>query len=70
MFASHQAYSPETGGRSFEENQQFFIDAKDHNTWRVQKVNNGEFRGMPQGEKGGDGEDGERMPLLGNLTGS
>ena len=60
-----QAYSPETGGRSFEENQTFFEDAKEHSTWRVSRVNNGEFRHMPKGEKD-DGEDGERAPLLGN----
>ncbi|MCJ1258583.1 hypothetical protein MMC24_006416 [Lignoscripta atroalba] len=59
------AYSPETGGRSFEENQTFFEDAKEHSTWRVSRVNNGEFRHMPKGEKD-DGEDGERAPLLGN----
>ncbi len=57
------AYTPETGGRSFEENQQFFEDAKEHNTWLVTRVNKGEFRGMPKGEKG---QDGENEPLLGN----
>jgi len=57
------AYSPETGGRSFEENQQFFEDAKESNTWLVTRVNKGEFRGMPKGEKG---QDGESEPLLGN----
>ena len=59
-----QAYSPETGGRSFEENQTFFEDAKDHGTWRVQKVNKGEFRGMPKKEK--EDQDGEATPLLGS----
>ena len=62
-----QAYSPETGGRSFEENQQFFEDAKEHNTWRVSKINNGEFKHMPRGEKGGEGEN---APLLGGLLGN
>ena len=57
------AYSPETGGRSFEENQQFFEDAKEHNTWLVTKVNKGAFRGMPKNEKA---QDGESEPLLGN----
>ena len=57
-----QVYSPETGGRSFEENQAFFEDAKEHGTWSVLKVNKGDFRGMPQGEK----DDGETQPLLGN----
>ena len=57
-------YNPETGGRSFEENQTFFTDAKDHDTWRVAKINKGEFKHMPKGEK--DGEDGESAPLLGS----
>ncbi|MCJ1290641.1 hypothetical protein MMC34_002183 [Xylographa carneopallida] len=61
-------YSPETGGRSFEENQSFFEDAKDHNTWRVSKINKGEFKHMPKGEK--DSEEGESTPLLGGLLGS
>ena len=59
------AYSPETGGRAFEENQQFFEDAKEQNTWLVTRVNRGEFRGMPEREKGDD-EDGESQPLLGS----
>ena len=63
-----QLYSPETGGRSFEENQSFFEDAKDHNTWRVSKINKGEFKHMPKGEK--DSEEGESTPLLGGLLGS
>lgn len=62
------AYSPETGGRSFEENQEFFEDAKEHGSWSVLKVNKGEFRNMPKGEK--DGEEGETAPLLSNLVGS
>ena len=57
-----KVYSPETGGRSFEENQQFFEDAKEHSTWRVSEINKGEFKHMPKGEKGGD--DGETQPLL------
>ena len=60
-----QAYSPETGARSFEENQAFFEDAKEHGTWRVQKVNHGEFRYLPGGEK-----DGESEPLLASSNGS
>lgn len=61
-----QAYSPETGGRSFEDNQSFFEDAKEHDTWRVQKVNKGEFGHMPRGEK--ESGDGESTPLLGNSS--
>ncbi|MCJ1473574.1 hypothetical protein MMC13_002225 [Lambiella insularis] len=58
------AYSPETGGRTFEENQSYFEDAKEHSTWCVSKINKGEFRGMPKSGKGD--EDGESVPLLGN----
>ncbi|KAI4203593.1 MAG: hypothetical protein LQ350_001783 [Teloschistes chrysophthalmus] len=57
------AYSPETGGRSFEENQTFFSDSKEQNTWLVSRVNDGEFRHLPRGKKG-DGVEGERQPLL------
>ena len=60
-----QVYSPETGGRSFEENQRFFEDAKEAGTWSVRKVDKGEFRSMPGPEKG-DGQNGETAPLLGN----
>ena len=62
---TRQLYSPETGGRSFEDNQRFFEDAKESGTWSVRKVNKGEFQYMPRGEKG-DGENGESAPLLGN----
>ncbi|KAL8961027.1 MAG: hypothetical protein Q9193_002359 [Seirophora villosa] len=57
------AYSPETGGRSFEDNQAFFADSKEHNTWLVSRVNKGEFRHLPRG-KDGDGVDEEQQPLL------
>ncbi|KAI4237583.1 MAG: hypothetical protein L6R40_005874 [Gallowayella cf. fulva] len=57
------AYSPETGGRTFEANQQFFTDSKEHNTWLVTRVNDGEFRHLPRGKEG-DGVEGERQPLL------
>ncbi|KAL9613051.1 MAG: hypothetical protein Q9167_002397 [Letrouitia subvulpina] len=53
------AYSPETGCRSFEENQAFFDDAKKEGTWLVTRVDKGVFRHLPR-EKGSD----ERQPLL------
>ena len=58
-------YCPESGGRPFEENQRFFEDAKKEKTWNVGKINEGEFKYMPRGEKGSD-EDGESAPLLGS----
>lgn len=54
-------YLPESGGRSFEENQQFFALAKEEGTWRVSKVENGQFKRLPYG---GDFETAERTPLL------
>lgn len=51
-------YCPESGGRSFEENQEFFDRAKEEKTWRVDKVEKGRFRKMPVEE------DEERRPLL------
>ena len=60
-----QVYSPETGGRSFEENQKFFDDAKEAGTWSVCKVDKGEYRSMPGAEKA-DGQNGETAPLLGS----
>ncbi|PSN69017.1 general substrate transporter [Corynespora cassiicola Philippines] len=61
-------YLPESGGRSFEENQQFFSDAAYEGTWRVKKVNGGEFMIMrypdPDSE---DLIDAERVPLLRRL---
>ena len=55
-------FSPESGGRSFEENQEFFEAAKDEGTWRVGKVEKGRFRYLPYPKP--DGEDGETQPLL------
>lgn len=55
-------YTPESGGRSFEENQKFFEQAKEKKSWRVGKVAGGEFRKMPYPKP--DGGDGETQPLL------
>lgn len=54
-------YSLESGGRSFEENQEFFISAADEGRWSVRKVDGGKFLRMPK-KKGADG--GEEEPLL------
>lgn len=56
-------YLPETGGRSFEDNLQFFEDAKEEGTWRVAKVSDGVYRRLAYG---GDLE-GENEPLLQRL---
>lgn len=55
-------YMPETGGRSFDENLEFFEKARDEGTWRVKKVGKGQWREMPYQKP--DGEDGESQPLL------
>jgi hypothetical protein len=55
-------YLPESGGRSFEENQEFFDAAKEEGSWRVGKVRKGEYKYMPYQKP--DGTDGESRPLL------
>nr|POE79509.1 sugar transporter stl1 [Quercus suber] len=55
-------YCPESGGRSFDENQDFFDKAKDAGTWRVGKVKKGEWKYMPYPKE--DGQNGESQPLL------
>jgi MFS family permease len=58
-------YLPESGGRSFEDNQQFFIDAKEAGTWRVRKVGGGEYTVFKYPNPNGDDlVDSERVPLL------
>ncbi|PVI05705.1 general substrate transporter [Periconia macrospinosa] len=60
-------YLPETGGRSFEENQRFFRAAEEEGSWRVSKVCGGEFGIMkyPDPDPESDGLiDAERVPLL------
>ena len=73
-------YCPESGNRTFEENQEFFSKAADEGSWSVLRVDGGKYRSLPD-EKGGDEEqdgeqdgqankkkngNGEREPLLGN----
>ena len=55
-------YCPESGGRSFEENQEFFENAKDEKTWNVNKVESGKFKYLPYPKP--EGGDGESQPLL------
>ena len=58
-------YTPESGGRSFEENQEFFDSAKEDGSWSVKKVDGGKFEKMPRKNAGDGGEeDGEQSPLL------
>lgn len=55
-------YMPETGGRSFEENLDFFDKAREAGSWRVRKVAGGQWTFMPYPKP--DGEEGESQPLL------
>jgi hypothetical protein len=63
-------YLPETGGRTFEENQEFFKEAGEAGTWRVGKVAKGEYAKMlyPDPEDPENANvDAERVPLLSRL---
>ncbi|KAL6711362.1 hypothetical protein ACN47E_005893 [Coniothyrium glycines] len=57
-------YLPETGGRTFEENQNFFKEAGEQGTWRVGKVGKGEYKHMLYPNEEGENVDAERVPLL------
>lgn len=59
-------YTPESGGRSFEVNQEFFVKAGEEGTWVVGKVDGGRYRGMEKqrGEGDEDGQINENEPLL------
>lgn len=59
-------YSPETGGRSFEANQEFFSSAMEGKSWVVRKVDGGKFEKMPN--KKLEEESGENSPLLRSRT--
>jgi hypothetical protein len=58
-------YLPETGGRTFDENMDFFKEAGETGTWRVGKVRKGEWKKMLYDDPEGEGNvDAERVPLL------
>lgn len=60
-------YCPETGNRSFEENQEFFEEAAEIGQWGVNQVRNGEFKRLPNNsnkDANGKQDDGEIEPLL------
>ncbi|KAL1606753.1 hypothetical protein SLS60_004160 [Paraconiothyrium brasiliense] len=61
-------YLPETGGRTFEENQSFFAEATEAGTWRVKKVAGGEYAVFKYPDPEGDEVvDAETVPLLRRL---
>jgi sugar porter (SP) family MFS transporter len=49
-------YCPESGNRTFEENQEFFKEAAEKESWRVTRVRDGEFRRLPDDDGEGDEE--------------
>ena len=53
-------FLPESGGRSFDDNQEFFKSAEEEGSWRVFKVAGGEFRKLPSNNQ----QDDESRPLL------
>ncbi|KAH8756173.1 general substrate transporter [Hyaloscypha finlandica] len=55
-------YTPESGGRSFEENQEFFGSAREDGSWSVKKVDGGKFEKMAGNNN--EEEDCEQSPLL------
>ena len=70
-------FCPESGNRTFEENQEFFMKAADEGTWNVLKVDGGSYRNLPEkqdeeGEQGdqtkNNGKSSEREPLLSRST--
>ena len=50
-------YCPETGHRTFEENQEFFTEAAEKGSWVVSRVRNGDFRVLPGDEVEEDEEE-------------
>ena len=50
-------YCPESGNRTFEENQEFFEAAAEKGSWRVTRVKDGKYRVLPHDEGEGDEED-------------
>ncbi|KAG9197219.1 hypothetical protein G6514_001977 [Epicoccum nigrum] len=63
-------YLPETGGRTFDDNQEFFKQAGEAKTWRVGKVAKGEWSKLLYPDPKSDGDrmiDAERLPLLGRV---
>ena len=63
-------YCPESGGRSFEENQDFFKEANDGTDgWGVKAVKAGEWLTMPDSGEKDEEADGETQPLLSQIPG-
>jgi hypothetical protein len=62
-------YCPETGSRTFEENQEFFEEAKEKGSWEVKRVRHGRWLRLPDREDDEGKQGGESEPLLGRIPG-
>jgi sugar porter (SP) family MFS transporter len=64
-------YMPESGSRTFEENQEFFQEAGEKGSWEVKKVKGGRWLHLPDQEDGDNKKKGddESEPLLGRIPG-
>ena len=62
-------YCPESGSRSFEENQEFFEEAAEKGSWSVKKVKKGRWLHLPDKVDEENKQDGESEPLLGRIPG-
>ena len=51
------AYCPESGNRTFEENQEFFREAEKKGSWRVRKIQNGTYTILPDHDEETDVEE-------------
>ena len=51
-------YCPESGTRTFEENQEFFKEAAEKGSWVVGRVRDGEFKGLPDAKEDDEEEAG------------
>jgi MFS family permease len=57
-------YCPESGHRTFEENQDFFKEAVEKGSWIVSRVRDGEFKVLPDAE--GEGDEEQEIEATGN----
>jgi hypothetical protein len=63
-------YLPESGSRTFEENQEFFQEAEEKGAWSVKKVKEGRWLHLPDQEDGDSKKgDDESEPLLSRIPG-
>ena len=52
-------YCPESGNRTFEENQEFFWEAAEKGSWSVHRVKGGRWRRLPDYDENGEEQGGD-----------